>query len=310
MYHRIAVAAADPWGLAVPPTLFEQQLAWLKQWRLVLPLREFGRLHSSGRLPANAVGITFDDGYACNALMAAPLLRKYDLPATMFLATGYISSPEEFWWDALERIIQRTNSERLSISLGEGPSEFRLGPPDSFSASSKWRATTTPASKRQAVYLNLWEKLRATSDEKRRQAIADLHHQTHIPTAARPSYRVMTASEVAGLVETNLIDIGAHSVTHPVLYKLSSFEQKLEIEGSREACFELVGRSPNAFAYPYGAYDQNVVDHVAACGFDIGCTTEAYGAGSNSRILTMPRLAVGAWNGSQLADALRLVRRL
>src|SRR5262245_51197852 len=94
MYHRIAEAEADPWRLAISPTLFDEQLELLKQTRLVLPLVEFGRLHHAGQLPANAVAITFDDGYACNALRAAPLLEKYGLTATIFLTTGLISSGE------------------------------------------------------------------------------------------------------------------------------------------------------------------------------------------------------------------------
>ena len=110
MYHRIAEAKVDPWRLAVSPNLFDEQLALLKKRRIVLPLVEFGLLHRGGRLPAKAVAITFDDGYACNALAAAPLLAKHSAPATIFLATGWISSPKEFWWDALERIISATYS--------------------------------------------------------------------------------------------------------------------------------------------------------------------------------------------------------
>ena len=76
VYHRVAEANFDPWNLAVIPEEFEQQLTRLRK-TTVLPLLEFASLHTQNRLPRNAVAITFDDGYACNALVAAPMLELF-----------------------------------------------------------------------------------------------------------------------------------------------------------------------------------------------------------------------------------------
>jgi peptidoglycan/xylan/chitin deacetylase (PgdA/CDA1 family) len=65
MYHRIAEEPFDPWGLSVTPANFRDQLAWLAQNRTVLPLGEFAALHRAGTLPAEAIAVTLDDGYAC-----------------------------------------------------------------------------------------------------------------------------------------------------------------------------------------------------------------------------------------------------
>src|SRR5438105_4129160 len=87
MYHRIAHSEFDPWGIAVEPTRFEQQMTKYKRRRTVLSLLEFMHLHPRGTLPRNAIAITFDDGYACNANVAGPLLASLGFPATFFVTS-------------------------------------------------------------------------------------------------------------------------------------------------------------------------------------------------------------------------------
>ena len=149
MYHRVAKAAADPWKLAVPPGLFDEQLKLLGDSRLVLPLLDFGRLHQRGDLPANAIAITFDDGYACNALVAAPLLEKYRLPATIFVTTGLISSDKEFWWDALLHIVREFPAENLRISLGGEAISVFLGRQADPNVEGGWDAFSPPKTARE-----------------------------------------------------------------------------------------------------------------------------------------------------------------
>jgi peptidoglycan/xylan/chitin deacetylase (PgdA/CDA1 family) len=67
-------------------------------------------LLESGRLPANAAAVTFDDGYADNLKAAKPRLQRAGAPATVFIATGYVGERREFWWDELARIILESDS--------------------------------------------------------------------------------------------------------------------------------------------------------------------------------------------------------
>jgi peptidoglycan/xylan/chitin deacetylase (PgdA/CDA1 family) len=309
MYHRIAEADADPWRLAVSPSLFDEQLALLKKRRILLSLVEFGLLHRGGRLPAKAVAITFDDGYACNALAAAPLLAKHGAPATIFLATGWISSPKEFWWDALERIISVTSVERLELSLQSKTIAIELGNSDQHFDARIWDATAGPRNSRQVAYLDLWTRLRVTRDEERRRAMTSLHQQASVPEIARESHRVMTAAEVRQTSASGLVEIGAHSVTHPVLSKLSREEQSSEIRLSRDACRDLVSHSPLAFAYPFGDYDDATLAATAEAGFQIACTTTACCIGRRAESLQLPRLQVNGWNAGELVAAMRNLDR-
>jgi peptidoglycan/xylan/chitin deacetylase (PgdA/CDA1 family) len=309
MYHRISEAKPDPWRLAVSPNLFDEQLALLKKRRNVLPLVEFGLLHRGGRLPAKAVAITFDDGYACNAHTAAPLLAKHGAPATIFLATGWISSPKEFWWDALERIISVTAVERLELSLQSEKIVVELGKPGQCGAARIWDATAEPRNSRQAAYLHLWTRLRLVRDEECQQAMASLHQQAGVSEIARESHRIMTAAEVQQAAASGLIEIGAHSVTHRVLSGRSREEQSSEICLSRDACRDLVSHSPRAFAYPFGDYDDDTLAATADAGFQIACTTTACCISRRTERLEMPRLQVNGWNSMELIAAMRNLDR-
>jgi peptidoglycan/xylan/chitin deacetylase (PgdA/CDA1 family) len=304
MYHRIAAAKADPWGLAVSPASFDEQLELLNQRWQVLPLGEFNRLHRCKQLPANAVAITFDDGYACNALAAAPILERHGLPATIFLTTGLISSEEEFWWDALERMISTTNAESVELSIRGEKSCIVLGKRDEISVSSKWDATREPVSMRQAAYLKLWATLRDAEEGDRRGAMAALNRQAGISGPARQTHRVMTAVEARQISASGLIEIGAHSVTHPALSRLTRTQQHLEITQSRDACHNLVGSWPRAFAYPYGDYNDDSVEIVRDAGYEIACTTHAASVGAGTRSLQMPRLQVRNWSRSEFTAAM------
>src|SRR5690349_12394570 len=76
MYHRIANESFDPWGLSVSPRNFAEQIDWLSANRSILGLTDFAQLHRKGRLPSDAVAITFDDGYASVIEEATPVLEK------------------------------------------------------------------------------------------------------------------------------------------------------------------------------------------------------------------------------------------
>src|SRR3982074_3081589 len=96
MYHRLSTTRYDPWTLNVSPENFAEQLEVIVRTRHVMSLRDFFQRFRSNTLPRGAVAITFDDGYADNLHVAAPILKRFDVPATLFITTGYLDRPE-FW---------------------------------------------------------------------------------------------------------------------------------------------------------------------------------------------------------------------
>ena len=100
IYHRVTVLQTDPHLLAVSPENFRAQMQFLKRSVRVVRFEEVWP-----GMRERAVAVTFDDGYADNALEALPVLEEVGVPATFFVSTGALGTREEFWWDELERII-------------------------------------------------------------------------------------------------------------------------------------------------------------------------------------------------------------
>ena len=102
MYHRVATAEADPLELCVAPERFREQLELLGSLGEIVPLETLVRDRRGHGLK---VALTFDDGYADNALAAAPLLAAEDASATVFVVAGAVGSARPFWWDRLAALI-------------------------------------------------------------------------------------------------------------------------------------------------------------------------------------------------------------
>jgi len=102
-YHRVADVARDTYSLCVTPQHFAEQLQVLHKYTQPISLRQLAKGLLDGNLPKRSVVVTFDDGYADVVDYAAPLLERYQIPATVFVSTGYVG--REFWWDELERIV-------------------------------------------------------------------------------------------------------------------------------------------------------------------------------------------------------------
>src|SRR5712692_9384383 len=102
-YHSIADGDSP---LRIPPAFFSEQMAWLKEHVSVVPLARVVALLAAGRgtFPPRSVVLTFDDGFLDFAEHAAPLLRRLDLPATVFLPTRYCGRVSD--WPGQPRWVQ------------------------------------------------------------------------------------------------------------------------------------------------------------------------------------------------------------
>jgi peptidoglycan/xylan/chitin deacetylase (PgdA/CDA1 family) len=269
MYHRVAAVSADPWGLAVHPDRFEAHLAVLARHRTPMRMSELVRALNAGTLPHDAVAVTFDDGYVDNLHHAKPRLAAAGIPATVFLMAGAIGQRTEFWWDEVARGI--------------------LGRPGS---GSDWRAWQSPPSDAEAEYLRVWRELRDATPPERdarmrrfREAVND--------SPPRAGDLPMNTAEVAELCADGLVEIGGHTVTHPVLPLLDPVERRREIRAGKESCERLAGTAIEGFAYPHGAMDADTRAAVAECGFSWACSTESISVPSKDvDCFALPRVFV------------------
>jgi peptidoglycan/xylan/chitin deacetylase (PgdA/CDA1 family) len=307
MYHRVAAApAADPWGLAVHPARFQSQLDMLAAKRTPLPLSELVRRLQLGSLPADAVAITFDDGYVDNLQQAAPRLAAAHAPATVFLAAGAVGQRREFWWDEVARgILERPHALDAAVVVDGRPCRLAFAAITAAdrTAGNGWRAWQEPRTARQRAYLQLWAVLRDTSPAARDAALTQFRELTAI-TAPQPADLPMTPDEVGRLTREYGIELGGHTLTHPVLPQLAPPEKRREILDGKRRCEELTGAPIDGFAYPHGAVDDDCKAAVRDSGFRWACGTTHGFVTSSCDPYALPRIFVQDWDAAALEAAL------
>lgn len=304
MYHRIASELADPWRLCVTPEHLAQQLEVLRRTRLPLSLPEFTSRLQQGSLPPEAVAVTFDDGYVDNLDEGQPLLAVADVPATIFMATGYLDRPGQVWSDELARLILTGHSPDC-IEVMAGDARIRLDLGGSVPPRLRWRPDGAMETRRAAL-VALWAPLREMTVEAREPIIAGLRRQIALPGSSAPPGRIMTRPEALRL-DSRLVTIGAHTVSHPFMPSLTAEACYREARESKEACEALTGSEVSLFAYPYGGFDEKVSRAVREAGFSFACSVKSGPVTAQSDPLALPRLHVENVDGDRFEQALHRV---
>jgi peptidoglycan/xylan/chitin deacetylase (PgdA/CDA1 family) len=281
--------------MSVSPKHFEQQLAALSRVADVVPLSALDSRLRAGRNGRPVVALTFDDGYADNLYVALPLLERYEIPATVFLATGWIDRPEPFWWDRLSEVVR---------SIRRLPSEVRLLVGDEELV---WQGGDDDRRDTDQLHLAVWSRLVVASDAERGAALSQLEGYADRETRVDPATRPMTTDELRCLASSPLVEIGAHTMSHCSLPDLPPDEQFEEILGSRRRCRELTGEFPSSFAYPFGGLDAGTPELVRLAGFERACSTENDIVWHDGDKMLLPRAWVRDYSIGEFSARLRLV---
>jgi peptidoglycan/xylan/chitin deacetylase (PgdA/CDA1 family) len=309
MYHRVADLSIDPFGLAVKPMHFEEQLDVLRRTRSCLKVMEFVERLYAGTLPSDAIAVTFDDGYLDNLLEAKPRLEAADVPATIFLPTGHLGRSHEFWWDELARLLLGTEAcQEVVCSVGNQAISFDLSSCPPRCDGDAWRVSDKPLTLRHQAYIRIWQAVRLLSARERHAVMLKIRSAFAFGAGPEPGSRPMTFSEVRDLIADGLVTVGAHTVTHPALISLDRHACRFEITQSKADCEDLVGGPVTGFAYPYGDHDSEVRYCVGAAGFAYAFSTMRAAAKMRAHPFALPRMQVLDWNGDAFEAMIRGVR--
>jgi peptidoglycan/xylan/chitin deacetylase (PgdA/CDA1 family) len=277
MYHRIAECPHDPWDLAVSPTNFGHQLDLLRRKRTIVPLSWLVERIDQGRNANHSVAITFDDGYRDLLTNAKPLLLRHGAPATVFVPGGLVGKVSGFWWDTLTRIFLGTPTlpDRLTI--------------DRAGQTSSW-AVSGEAEARRDVHDAVWAQFKAMTQRERSQQLTQLCAWARISIEAPLADRCMTEAELAEFIQPGLLDLGAHTMTHPSLPFLSADEQHEEIRNSLAWITTTLGIQPIGLAYPFGDCDAATRDTARTAGARFAFTTASGPIRRGMDVLALPRV--------------------
>lgn len=299
MYHRVDNSFLDPWHCCVSPENFKAHISVLQRLAYVVPLQDLLTKICNGKPRKPVVAITFDDGYVDNLLKAAPVLMQAGFPATVFVVTGWIGDTKVFWWDRLAWIL---------LSFHELPDGLEL---NTGGLSISWQNTAHASrngqklAARNILHQKLWSQLRLLDETARNTLLEQLAAWSGVDTAPRRAGRPMNAPELAQLHSMECFEIGAHTVTHPVLPSLPAEKKAAEIRNSLDDCERLTGCRPRTFAYPYGDLDQDTIDTTRAAGVMLACSTREDLIWPGADTHALPRVAVDDWSGPAFERWLR-----
>ncbi len=293
IFHRVH-ARPDPLFPDEPDRQrFDELCRWLKAWFQVLPLDEAVRALREGRLPARALCISFDDGYADNHDQALPVLQAHGLSATFFIATGFIDGGR-MWNDTVVECVRRCTQATLDVGdLGlEGLDRLDLGSTEARRLALSQllsAAKYLPAARRDQVVASI-----------ARRAAADLPHDL-----------MMNTAQVQAMAQGGMV-IGAHTVSHPILAGLDDTSARAELATSRNQLQQWLQRDVPLFAYPNGKpgrdYLPRDVALVKELGFEAAVSTSPGANGVDAAIFELRRFT--PWDQTRWRYGARLAMNL
>ncbi len=313
MYHRVVSLPTDPNLLAVTPRHFAEHLALLRDRYRVVPLRRLAEAVGDWWAVRSMVAITLDDGYADNLHHAKPLLEQHGLPATVFVSTGQLGSRSEPWWDELERLLLQPGRlpSVLRLKVDGHSYESELGSAvtyveEAFERHRGWHVEQpNDPTPRQRLFRSLYHQLHATQPRERERLLQELRAWAGTEREGRPSHRMLTAEELVELDRAELIEIGAHTVSHPVLANLPALEQQQEIQESKHQLEQVLRHPVTSFAYPHGAGTPETITLVRDAGFERACCSDPGLVPRRSNRYWLPRVEIRDCDGEQFARSLR-----
>jgi peptidoglycan/xylan/chitin deacetylase (PgdA/CDA1 family) len=293
IFHRV-LPQPDPLFPGDPDRQrFAELCSWLAAWFNVLPLDEAVVRLQRGDLPPRALCITFDDGYADNHDLAMPILRAHGLTATFFIATGYLDGGR-MWNDTVVESVRRCRQDRLDLTTLGLPG---IGAVDL--CDDEARRTSLNRLLDAIKYLE--------PDE--RQVMVD--RVASIADVALPDDLMMRSDQVRAM-HAGGMQIGAHTVSHPILARVDEATARSEMARSKSDLEALLGRPVTLFAYPNGKLGRDFlprdVELARQLGFQAAVTTAYGAAGAGSPLHQLPRFT--PWDRGRSAFGLRMARNL
>jgi peptidoglycan/xylan/chitin deacetylase (PgdA/CDA1 family) len=256
-YHRVN-DENDPFFHAVPTAVFEQHMRYLARHYRIVSLAEVVRHLQEDASPEMLVGITFDDGYEDNYRNAFPILKRYNLPATIFLTTGSIDSGEPLWFERLAEALKKSPKEFVDLDLD---SPQRL-----------WLRTH---SERLEANGRIFSILRNLNDEERNRRVAEILRRLCAGETSDRSHRMLSWEQVR-LMKSQGIDFGGHTVTHPFVSRLTAPQLEWEVAECKRRIEEELQEAVSHFAYPHGRdcdFNPTAKEALRAAGYKAAVTT-------------------------------------
>jgi peptidoglycan/xylan/chitin deacetylase (PgdA/CDA1 family) len=263
---------------------FAEQMEYLAERFEVISLRD--ALDNVPRKTAKKRAvITFDDGYASNYEIAFPILKRLQLPSTIFVTTRFIETATAFWYDKVVAAAQLSNTAEIDLTDWGLPRMEILRSED---AELRWAGIQLVLSK-----------LKELSGERREELADELLRRYGIEGPKLEAFRPLTIDMLRTLQQSAIVEIGSHTHSHEILPQLKTPDVVATLAKSTQLLTEWLGTRPSSFAYPNGDFDNRVRQCVQDAGYECAVTTQYDEWKGEGDRLAIPRVAIGAFDNTE-----------
>ena len=292
MYHRFS-NGAEPFKIT--NTDFERQIRFLKNRYSFISLNHFVEA-ATGRcdaLPRNPLILTIDDGFEDNYHVAFPVLKKYNIPATIFLVTDFIGNREWIWGNRLSYILEETKRKHFTFQMGDKAATFHV---DTFAG---WHQ----------AQLSLYNVLRFLDKKENDAMMERLARQLNVkvPPKTTEAFAPLTWDQIREMKRSG-IDFGSHTCSHAICSRLNDEAMLDESVRSKANIEHQIGESINCFCYPNGQpedIDAASVRIVEQAGYAAALTTiNGHNSITGTDLFRIKRISPGTLTDANLANAM------
>lgn len=274
VYHCVCPPGhTDPY-ITVSPEHFEEQIAYLGRTGMAISMDELlGYIRGTHVPKGGRILVTMDDADEGTATYAAPVLRRYGVPATVFVPTGAVGLTVGYWWHRFQFLAEAIKARGGSLH--------------------EWLMQRDPQLTTADPFRNLWKQFRLLSPNNRDdllESASKAYGNPELPKISRP----LNWDELDEMSRDGLITLGAHTVTHPMMAKLTDDELNWEVQKSREQLSTLPGYR-DVFAYPYGDPDvvnDRTITAVRNAGFTAAFINTPGTIGASTDRWALPRVGI------------------
>ena len=297
MYHAVLEVPLDvsDWCFMSVED-FSRQMEFVARLQRVVPLASAVQRSQLPGNPSPAIAITFDDGFRNTFDVALPTLKRFEIPATVFLPTAFVDSTRCLWFCRVNRAVATT---RLSSFDWKGET-YDLSSIDARAAARSAR-----------LQVRLKEAAHPTRSISSTGCVPNSARRAISCSSEESPYATMSTQDIHAMRESGLVHFGAHSESHAILSLLDPESKHREIRKSIDKVGELLGRPCSLFAYPNGRrrdYDEECITALHECGVDAAVTTvEGINDDATPR-MELRRIGIGA--GTTFAEFQSMLRPL
>jgi peptidoglycan/xylan/chitin deacetylase (PgdA/CDA1 family) len=280
MYHRFSGAGADNAGYPDRATLAWQMARIVEHHAVWSVARHHGAVIGPWPEDANCpVVVTIDDGYRDVYEVAFPVFRDHHIPAIIYVTTGFVDGAIWFWWDQLAHLLETAPA---GLTVFEHAGEV-------------FHLDLTSAASRRTTWHRIADRCRFVSEDHKYSLIEMIALHLGVPLPARPpdAYAALAWQEIREMQQAG-IEFGGHTVSHPILTRVSLVEAREEIAASKRRLQEILGEPVMWFCYPQGGpldYSADIAAEVAMAGY-AGSYLAYQEIEQVPTALTMPRYCV------------------